>query len=89
MMTHKFLKQLWTEDDGVLSFEWVLLGTLLTLGIISGIAGARDAIIDELGDIAEAALAFDQTYSIAASTSAGFPESSYSDTAATYADCSR
>ncbi len=56
--------KMWTEDDGVLSFEWVLLVTLLTIGIVSGLAGARDAIIDELGDVAQAMLALDQSYII-------------------------
>jgi Flp pilus assembly pilin Flp len=55
---------LWTEEDGVLSFEWTLLLTLLTIGIVGGLAAARDAIIDELGDVAEAAQAFDQSYSL-------------------------
>ncbi len=55
----------WREDDGVLSFEWVLLVTLLTLGIVAGIAGARDAIIDELADIAEASISIDQSYTLA------------------------
>jgi Flp pilus assembly pilin Flp len=58
------LHLMWTEDDGVLSFEWTLLLTLLTIGIVSGLAGARDAIIDELGDVAEAAQALDQSYSL-------------------------
>ena len=49
------LLAIWREEDGVLSFEWTLLLTLLTLGIVAGLAGARDAIIDELGDVAEAA----------------------------------
>jgi Flp pilus assembly pilin Flp len=61
----KRLLRLWTEDDGVLSFEWTLLLTLLTIGIVAGLAGARDAIIDELGDVAQAAQAFDQSYSLA------------------------
>jgi Flp pilus assembly pilin Flp len=56
------LHQMWTEDDGVLSFEWTLLVTLLTIGIVSGLAGARDAIIDELGDVAEAAQAINQSF---------------------------
>jgi Flp pilus assembly pilin Flp len=56
---------LWTEEDGVLSFEWTLLLTLLTIGVVGGLAAARDAIIDELGDVAEAAQAFDQSYSLA------------------------
>jgi Flp pilus assembly pilin Flp len=59
------LHLMWTEDDGVLSFEWTLLLTLLTIGIVSGLAGARDAIIDELGDVAEAAQAFNQSFFLA------------------------
>jgi len=59
------LHLMWTEDDGVLSFEWTLLLTLLTIGIVSGLAGARDAIIDELGDVAEAAQSFNQSYFLA------------------------
>ena len=58
------MQKLWTEDDGVLSFEWVLLITLLAVGIVGGIAGARDAIIDELGDAAQAMVALDQSYRI-------------------------
>lgn len=62
----KLLHSLWHEEEGVLSFEWTLLLTLLTIGIVSGLTAARDAIIDELGDVAEAAQAFDQSYTLAA-----------------------
>lgn len=62
------LKSMWREEDGVLSFEWTLLVTLLTIGIVGGLAGARDAIIDELGDVAEAAQGIDQSYSLSALT---------------------
>ena len=58
------LMRVWREEDGVLSFEWTLLLTLLTIGIVSGLAGARDAIIDELGDLAQAAQGIDQSYSL-------------------------
>jgi Flp pilus assembly pilin Flp len=57
--------KLWNEDDGVLSFEWTLLVTLLVLGIVGGLSAARDAVIDELGDAAQAMLALDGSYSIA------------------------
>ena len=60
----KVLMQLWKAEDGVLSFEWVLLVTLLTIGIVGGLTAARDAIIDELGDAAQAMLALDQSYTI-------------------------
>jgi Flp pilus assembly pilin Flp len=62
----KALLKIWREDDGVLSFEWTLLLTLLTIGIVGGLAAARDAIIDELGDVAEAAQGIDQSFSLAA-----------------------
>jgi Flp pilus assembly pilin Flp len=58
------LHRLWHEDDGVLSFEWTLLVTLVVLGVISGLSAARDAVIDELGDAAQAMLALDNSYSI-------------------------
>ncbi|MCO6457868.1 MAG: hypothetical protein J5I93_21400 [Pirellulaceae bacterium] len=88
--------RMWTEDDGVLSFEWVLLVTLLTIGIVSGVAGARDAIIDELGDVAQAMLALDQSYTIDfplevivhAPTASSASDSEFVD-AATYTDCDR
>jgi Flp pilus assembly pilin Flp len=62
----KRLLSIWHEEDGVLSFEWTLLLTLLTMGIVGGLAAARDAIIDELGDVAEAAQGIDQSYSLVA-----------------------
>ncbi|MEX0867049.1 MAG: hypothetical protein WD030_06790 [Pirellulales bacterium] len=56
--------RMWSEDEGVLTFEWVLLVTLLTIGIVSGLTAARDAIIDELSDVAQAMLSLDQSYTI-------------------------
>jgi Flp pilus assembly pilin Flp len=58
------LTRIWSEDDGVLAFEWTLLLTLLTIGIVGGVSGARNAIIDELGDTAQVMLAVDQSYTI-------------------------
>ena len=60
------LRQVWNEDEGILSFEWVLLITLLVIGIVSGVAGTRDAVIDELSDVAGAALCVDQGYTVVA-----------------------
>lgn len=92
----KCLARMWKEDDGVLSFEWVLLVTLLTIGIVSGLAAARDAIIDELGDVAQAMLALDQSYTIDfpllvqvhAATTSSASDSSFTD-ALIYTDCGR
>ncbi len=92
----KTLSRMWKEEDGVLTFEWVLLVTLLTIGVVSGIAGARDAIIDELGDVAQAMLALDQSYTIDfplevvvhAPTTSSASDSSFTD-AFNYSDCGR
>ena len=88
--------RMWKEEDGVLTFEWVLLVTLLTIGVVSGIAGARDAIIDELGDVAQAMLALDQSYTIDfplavtvhAPTDSSASDSSFTD-AFFFSDCGR
>ena len=91
------LKNLWHEDDGVLSFEWTLLVTLVTLGIVAGLSAARDAIIDELGDAAQAMLALDQSMTIDfplqvivhdATDISSASDSSFVD-ALTYTDCDR
>jgi Flp pilus assembly pilin Flp len=60
----KCISHVWSEEDGVLSFEWSLLLTLLTIGIVGGLAAARDAMIDEFGDVAQAMLALDHSMTI-------------------------
>jgi hypothetical protein len=55
---------MWHEQDGVLSFEWTMLTSLLTVGVVSGIASVRDAAIDEMGDLAQAMVSLDQSYMI-------------------------
>ncbi|MFN0018828.1 MAG: hypothetical protein ACKVP0_11260 [Pirellulaceae bacterium] len=91
----RLMTNMWKEEDGVLSFEWTLLLTLLTLGIVSGLSAARDSIIDELGDLAQAAGAMDQSYTYPALvftfgggtfTVAG---STFTDDAMVYTDCTR
>jgi hypothetical protein len=69
---------------------------MLTIGIVSGLSAARDAIIDELGDVAQAMLALDQSYTIdfpldldvhvTDNTSAS--DSAFTD-AAVFTDCGR
>jgi Flp pilus assembly pilin Flp len=87
------LDRMWTEDDGVLSFEWTLLLTLLAIGIVAGLAGARDAIIDELGDVAQAAQAIDQSFSLEEVSFPGFfsAGSEFTESAAdkVFEDCAR
>ncbi len=58
----KFFSRLWHETDGVLSFEWTMLTSLLTVGVVSGMAAVRDAATDEMGDLAQAMVSLDQSY---------------------------
>ena len=60
----RFVNQVWQEDDGVLTFEWVMSLTIVVIGIVGGLAAARDGIIDELGDAAQAMIALDQSYRV-------------------------
>jgi Flp pilus assembly pilin Flp len=90
------LGTIWNEEDGVLAFEWTILVTLVTIGVVSGLAGARDAVIDELGDAAQAMMALDQSYTIDhplaavvhAETASGASDAAFED-AALYTDCDR
>jgi Flp pilus assembly pilin Flp len=58
------LKRMWREDEGVLTFEWILLTTLLVIGLVGAMSGVRDAINSELTDVAAAMVSLDQSYSI-------------------------
>ena len=92
----RLLHRIWLEDEGVLTFEWVLLVTLLVIGIVGGVAAIRDAIIDELGDVAQAMLALDQSFTILHpllvevhdTSNQGASNSSFID-AAVFQDCNR
>jgi Flp pilus assembly pilin Flp len=64
MAMKQFLSRMWHETDGVLSFEWVMLTSLLTVGVVSGVAAVRDAVTDEMGDMAQAMVSLDQSYVI-------------------------
>jgi len=59
-----FFARLWHEQDGVLSFEWTVLASLLTVGVVAGIASVRDAVTDEMGDLSQAMVQLDQSYYI-------------------------
>ncbi len=60
----QLVRRMWKEDRGVLTFEWILLITVLTIGVVGGLSAVRDAVISELGDVAEAIVSLDQSYRI-------------------------
>lgn len=60
----KMCARIWSQEDGVLTFEWILLITLLVIGIVGGLSAVRDGVITELGDVVEAVISLDQSYLI-------------------------
>ncbi len=78
------LNRIINDESGVLTFEWILLITLLVIGIVGGIAVIRDAYIIEASETAEAMMALNQSYTIempvqASITNSG-PGVTYKDT---------
>jgi len=58
----KVFARIWSQEEGVLTFEWILLITVLVIGIVGGLSAVRDAVITELGDVVEAVISLDQSY---------------------------
>jgi len=58
------LAQLWRDDRGaIIASEYLLVVTILVIGIIVGLADLRSAINTELAEIGNAFLALSQGYS--------------------------
>ena len=60
----RLVLRMWREQEGVLSFEWTMLASLLTVGVVAGVASVRDAVIDEMGDLTYSMTSLDQSYRI-------------------------
>ncbi|MBQ2822432.1 MAG: hypothetical protein IJF17_12740 [Thermoguttaceae bacterium] len=58
------LNRIMKDESGVLTFEWILLITVLVIGLVGALSAVRDALNTELGDVAEAMVALDQSYYI-------------------------
>lgn len=60
----RFLNRTLQNDRGVLTFEWILLITVLLIGIVGGLSAVRDGLITELGDVTGAVMHIDQSYTV-------------------------
>ena len=59
----KLLFKLWQDQDGfVVSTELILVATILVIGMIVGLATVRNAVVQELGDVALAVGSINQSY---------------------------
>lgn len=71
-----FLHHIIADQRGALSFEWILITTLLVVGIVGGMAAVRDAFIVTYGSGAQAATALDQNFSSPDNTYGSFTNNS-------------
>ena len=59
------LKSLWNDESGaVVSIEYLLIGTICGIGVISGLSSMREGVITELADVGGAVGFFSQSYTI-------------------------
>ncbi len=61
------MTRIWNDESGILTFEWILLFTLLTIGIVGGVATIRNATNLESAEAAGAITALNQSYTVTAS----------------------
>jgi Flp pilus assembly pilin Flp len=65
----KLFRRLWDDDAGaLLAVEWVVIATILVLGLIPGLIAVRQGVLSELVEFANAALGLNQSYSFSGQT---------------------
>ncbi len=72
-MKNMFRSFLRSEEGFVLSTEAVLIGTILVLGMIVGLAEIRNAVVQELGDYSQAVAMLSQDYAFTSVSSTNNP----------------
>jgi hypothetical protein len=61
-----WLRRLWHDDSGaIIGSEWLLVATILVLGVIPGLVAIRQGALDGMFDFAHATASLDQSYSFA------------------------
>jgi Flp pilus assembly pilin Flp len=63
------MMKLWNDDAGVVTVEYLVLGTFLALTLIVGVATLAASINAELSELSQAILSFSQTYSVSGQSS--------------------
>ena len=54
---------LWKDDCGaLLATEWVVLATIMVLGIVPGLIAIRNGLLREMNDVSNATMSLDQSY---------------------------
>jgi hypothetical protein len=67
-VTDSVVRRLWNDDAGaLLAAEWLLIATILVIGLVPGLVAVREGALDELTDLANAVMSLDQSYSFCGS----------------------
>lgn len=57
------LSNMWADDSGaLLATEWVVLATILVIGVVPGLIAVRQGALEELLDFSNATMSLDQSY---------------------------
>lgn len=60
----RLLRRLWNDDAGaLLTAEWLFMATILVIGLVAGLVAIRNAVNNELEEMAGAIGALSQSYS--------------------------
>jgi Flp pilus assembly pilin Flp len=63
------LRKLWQDDAGIVALEYLLVATIVGLGLVVGLAALHEALTAELTELSNAILALDQSYEFSGLTS--------------------
>jgi hypothetical protein len=65
----KLFGRLWDDDAGaLLATEWVVIATIMVLGLIPGLVAVRQGTLSELTEFGNATMALNQSYSFSGQT---------------------
>jgi Flp pilus assembly pilin Flp len=67
------LRRLWQEDAGIVALEYLLLATIVGLGLVVGLAAYHESLTVEQTELANAVSSLDQTYTVTGLTDANCP----------------
>jgi Flp pilus assembly pilin Flp len=84
-------RKLWQDDEGIVALEYLLVATIVGLGLVIGLAAIFTAMSSELSELSNAIMALNQDFGVIgmqgfprnASTGSGFVNAFRADSLAT------
>jgi Flp pilus assembly pilin Flp len=73
----KMMQKLWQDDAGIVALEYLLVATIVGLGLVVGLSNLEIALDNELTELANAITALDQSYSFVSVLGSGKTTTSY------------